>query len=77
MPAATSSLMTVTLDVPTRTQKATMGFLAGAGGARAFHARSRDGRRAVLGPTDVEGRGFEADLLPMRDHHLGRSELMR
>jgi hypothetical protein len=50
MPAATSSLMTVTLDVPTRTQKATMGFLAGAGGARAFHARSRDGRRAVSWP---------------------------
>ena len=34
------------------------------------------GRRAVLGPADVQGCGFEVDLLPAQVHHFGRSEAM-
>jgi hypothetical protein len=33
-------------------------------------AQRMRGRRAVLGPTDVQGSGFEFDLLPMQDRHL-------
>ena len=32
--------------------------------------------RAVLCPTDVQGRGFEIDLLPTQIHDFGRPEAM-
>ena len=39
-------------------------------------AERMGGRGAVLGPPDVQGRGFEVDLLPAHVHHFGRSEAM-
>ena len=34
------------------------------------------GRGAVLGSADVQGCGFEVDLLPAQVHYLGRSQAM-
>jgi hypothetical protein len=35
------------------------------------------GRSAVLGPADVQGCGFEVDLLPTQVHHFSREHRTR